>query len=95
MTRKAYKSDLTDAQWRLIEPLIPPAKPGGRRRTVNMREIVNGIFYVLRTGCAWELMPLQKTRDLVDKPLNPGIIGLIDNCVDEGLSTKSWFLVTP
>jgi putative transposase len=57
MSRTAYSSDLTDAQWRKIEPLIPPAKPGGRPRTVNMREILNGIWYVLRSGCAWRLMP--------------------------------------
>lgn len=57
MSRTAYLSDLTDAQWRRIKPLIPPAKPGGRPRTVNMREILNGIWYVLRSGCAWRLMP--------------------------------------
>lgn len=57
MTRKAYDSDLTDAQWQIIEPLIPPAKSGGRHRTVNMREVLNGIFYVLQTGCSWEMMP--------------------------------------
>jgi putative transposase len=57
MSRTAYPSDLTDAQWRRIEPLIPPAKPGGRPRSVNMREILGGIWYVLRSGCAWRLMP--------------------------------------
>ena len=57
MNRTAYPSDLNDAQWKVIEPLIPPAKPGGRPRTVNMREICNGIWYVLRSGCAWRLMP--------------------------------------
>ncbi len=57
MTRKAYTSDITDAQWQLIEALIPPAKTGGHARTVNLREVVNGIFYVLRTGCAWEMLP--------------------------------------
>jgi transposase len=57
MSRTAYSSDLTDAQWRRIKPLIPPAKPGGRPRTVNIREILNGIWYVLRSGCAWRLMP--------------------------------------
>ncbi|NEP50063.1 MAG: IS5 family transposase [Moorea sp. SIO3C2] len=55
--RKAYKSDLTDAEWKIIEPLIPAAKTGGRPRTVNMREVVNGIFYVLKTGCSWEMIP--------------------------------------
>ena len=57
MNRKAYKTDITDAQWQILEPLIPPAKPGGHPRTVNMREVVNGIFYVLRTGCGWEMLP--------------------------------------
>jgi putative transposase len=57
MTRKAYKTDITDAQWQILEPLIPPAKAGGHPRTVNMREVVNGIFYVLRTGCGWEMLP--------------------------------------
>jgi putative transposase len=57
MSRTAYSSDLTDAQWHRIGPLIPPAKPGGRPRTVNMREILNGIWYVVRSGCAWRLLP--------------------------------------
>jgi putative transposase len=57
MTRRAYKTDITDAQWQILEPLIPPAKPGGHPRTVDMREVVNGIFYVLRTGCGWEMLP--------------------------------------
>ena len=57
MKRKAYKTDLTDAQWQVIEPLIPPAKKGGRQRTVDIREILNAIFYVIRTGCSWEMIP--------------------------------------
>ena len=57
MDRKPYDSDLTDAEWLLLEPLIPPEKSGGRHRTVNMREIINAIFYVLRAGCAWRLLP--------------------------------------
>lgn len=57
MIRKAYKTDLTDAQWQLLLPLIPPAKTGGRRRSVDMREVLNAIFYVLRTGCPWEMLP--------------------------------------
>ena len=57
MTRKAYKTDLTDTQWQILEPLVPPPKSGGHPRTVNMREVVNGIFYVLRTGCGWEMLP--------------------------------------
>lgn len=57
MTRCAYPSDLSDAEWFVIEPLIPPAKPGGRPREVEMREIFNGIFYVTRSGCAWRMLP--------------------------------------
>ena len=52
-----YPSDMTDEEWGLIEPLIPPAKKGGGKRRVNMREIVNGIMYVLSTGCQWRAVP--------------------------------------
>ncbi len=57
MTRKAYPTDLTDIQWQLIKPLIPPEKTGGKHRTVDMREIVNAIFYILRAGCSWRMLP--------------------------------------
>ncbi|MEC5325917.1 IS5 family transposase [Aurantimonas sp. A3-2-R12] len=52
-----YPSDLTDAEWELVEPLIPPAKRGGRRREVNVREVLNGLLYVLSTGCQWRAVP--------------------------------------
>jgi putative transposase len=52
-----YPSDLTGDEWSLIEPLIPPAKRGGRRRDVDIREVVNGIMYVLGTGCQWRYIP--------------------------------------
>ena len=52
-----YPSDLTDAEWALVAPLIPPAKHGGRKRTVNVREVLNAIFYVLSTGCQWNALP--------------------------------------
>ena len=55
--RKAYRSDLTDAQWELIQPLLPPAKPGGRPRTVDLREVVNTLFYQARTGVQWDYLP--------------------------------------
>jgi len=55
--RLRYPSDLTDAEWQLIEPLIPPAKRGGGKRTVVMREVVNGVMYVLSTGCQWRHIP--------------------------------------
>jgi transposase len=52
-----YPSDLTDAEWALVGPAIPPAKRGGRRREVNVREVLNAIFYVLSTGCQWAALP--------------------------------------
>ena len=53
----AYPSDLSDEQWQAISRLIPPAKPGGRPRSVNMREVLNALFYLARTGCAWRMLP--------------------------------------
>jgi transposase len=52
-----YPSDLTYSEWALVEPLIPPAKHGGRHREVNVREVLNAIFYVLSTGCQWKALP--------------------------------------
>jgi transposase len=56
-SRLRYPSDLTDAEWDLIAPLIPPAKRGGNKRTVDLREIANGLMYVLSTGCQWRAIP--------------------------------------
>jgi len=52
-----YPSDLTDDEWALVEPLIPPAKRGGNKRSVNVREVVNGLMYILSTGCQWAAIP--------------------------------------
>ncbi len=60
--RKQYPSDLNDEQWSIIEDHIPPAKLGGRPRKVDMREIINGIFYLLRSGCAWRMLPNDLPR---------------------------------
>jgi putative transposase len=54
-----YETDLTDAAWELIKPLLPAARYGGRPRTTDMRAVVNAIFYLLRTGCQWRLLPRQ------------------------------------
>jgi putative transposase len=56
-TRKAYPSDLTDAEWEKLEPLIPPISPDAVNVKYTRREMVNGIFYVLRSGCPWRLVP--------------------------------------
>src|SRR3954453_15793386 len=52
-----YPSDLTDAEWAIVAAMIPPGRHGGRRRSVNVREVLNGIFYVLWTGCQWNALP--------------------------------------
>jgi transposase len=52
-----YPFDLIDAEWALIAPLIPPARRGGRKRSVDVREVLNAIFYVLATGCQWSALP--------------------------------------
>ena len=52
-----YPSDLTDAEWTLLASMIPPAKRGGRPRDVDVREVLNAIFYVLSTGCQWKALP--------------------------------------
>lgn len=52
-----YESDLTDAEWALVAPLIPPAKHGGAKRTVDVRETLNGLMYILSTGCQWRAIP--------------------------------------
>jgi putative transposase len=57
MSAHAYSTDLSDAEWEILAPLIPPAKPGGHPRTSDLRSICNAIFYVLKTGCQWNMLP--------------------------------------
>lgn len=56
-TRKPYPSDLSDAEWEILKPLLPQPKGFGHPLEVDFREILNGIFYVQRTGCQWEMLP--------------------------------------
>ena len=58
-TQQRYPSDLSDEEWAILEPLIPPPKPGGRPRRVKMREVLNGIFYLLKSGCQWRMLPKE------------------------------------
>ena len=69
--RKPYPSDLTDDQWEVVRPLLPAAKPGGRPRTVDLRAVLNTLFYQARTGCQWDylphdLLPKSSVRDYFD-----------------------------
>jgi putative transposase len=63
LARKPYSTDLTDAQWAILEPLIPLQKHGGRPRTINMREVINSLLYLSRAGCQWDMLP----HDLLPK----------------------------
>jgi putative transposase len=62
-SRRTYPTDLTDEQWTMIEPLLPPAKTGGRPREVDLREVLNSILYLNRSGCQWDMLP----HDLLPK----------------------------
>src|SRR5712675_1565337 len=75
-----YPSDLTDDEWRLVEPLIPPGKTGGGKRTVIMREVVNGLMYILSTGCQWRAIP----KDL---PPRSSVYDYFDLWTYDGTST--------
>lgn len=57
VSRRSYPTDLTDAEWQILEPLLPAEKPGGRHRLYTMREIINALRYFLRAGCSWRLLP--------------------------------------
>jgi transposase len=67
-----YPSDLTDEEWAAVAPEIPPAKPGGNKRTVDIRNVLNGLMYLLSTGCQWDaipkdLPPKSTVRDYFDR----------------------------
>ena len=69
-----YPSDLTDEEWRLVAPLIPAAKRGGGKRSVNLRSVVDGLMYVLSTGCQWRAIP----KDLPPRSTVHGYLDLWD-----------------
>ena len=81
-----YPSDLTDAEWALVAPLIPAAKRGGNKRTVNLREVANGLMYILSTGCQWaaipkDLPPRSTLHDYFDRWDYDGTLGRIHHAL--------------
>lgn len=62
MRRRAYDTDLSDAEWHKIEPLVPKAKSGGRPRSQNLREMINAVFYIVKAGCTWRLLPHDRSE---------------------------------
>ena len=59
MEKVLYPSDLTEAEWTFLEPLVPPPKPGGRPPSWSRRSLLNAIFYLVRGGCAWRMLPRE------------------------------------
>src|SRR5512135_2428740 len=97
---KPYASDLSDQEWAILEPLIPPAKSGGRPRSVEMRQILNGIFYLLRSGCAWRLLPhdypaWSTVYDYFRKWRNAGVWEQIVTTLRERLRVQAGRKATP
>ncbi len=97
---KAYASDLSDQEWAILEPLLPRAKPGGRPRSVEMRQILNGIFYLLRSGCAWRLLPhdypaWSTVYDYFRKWRNAGVWEQIVTTLRERLRVQAGRKATP
>ena len=90
-SRLRYPSDLTDEEWSLVAPLIPPARRGGNKRHVNVREIVNGLMYVLGTGCQWRAIPkdLPPRSTLHDYLELCNWAGALDR-IHEALYLKCW-----
>jgi transposase len=76
-SRLRYETDLSDEEWAKIAPLIPPAKPGGNKRSVNLREVVNGLMYILGTGCQWRAIP----KDLAPRS---AVSDYFDRCSGDG-----------
>ena len=91
--RLRYPSDLTDEEWSLVEPLIPPAKRGGRKREVSVREVVNGVMYVLSTGCQWryipkDLPPRSTVHDYLTRWNYDGTIGKVERFTFAGAAHR-------
>ena len=93
-----YPSDLTDAEWGIVAPMIPPGRHGGRKRSVNVREVLNGIFYVLWTGCQWprsreklELTPqLQMQWQQPARGLQTAVIVGYSLALSEVSANRAW-----
>src|SRR5262245_9070277 len=94
MSNKRYDSDLTDEEWAIMEPFITAAKPGGRPRRMNIREVVNAIFYLVKTGCKWRMRPKEfpnwKTvHDDFRKTKNAGVWQQMNAAVREQVRVKA------
>src|ERR1044072_6028333 len=86
MNKKRYSSDLTDGEYNHVKRLIPKAKPGGRARELNMREVLNSIFYLVRGGIPWEMLPKDAPKwKGVDHGGRPGRLQGIGKAIPDRL----------
>ena len=86
VVRKKYPTDLTDAQWSVLEPIIPPEQGGGRHRETDVRTVLNAIFYRLRSGCSWRMLPkdfppFQTVYEYYRNWRRSGVIEVIHNAL--------------
>ena len=81
-----YASDVTDAEFALIEPLLPPARRGGRRRTTDLRDVLNAIVYLVRTGCQWRMLPREF-------PPRSTVYGYFRRFWQEGVWHQIWMIL--
>ena len=89
MNKESYPCNLTDAQWEELAPLLPPGKPGGRSRTVDMPQVINGFLYVLRRGCLWRMMPTTSRVGAWKHPvLEDGLKRTIDRYVSQEIDAE-------
>ena len=94
MTRNSYRSDLTNKQWQLLEPHLPTEKERGRPRTTDLREVVNPLLYMLRTGCQWDMLPegfppKSTVHDYFNAWKRDGTLDEINRVLREQVRTKS------
>ncbi len=94
MTQNSYRSDLTNKQWQLIEPHLPSEKDRGRPRTTDLREVVNALLYMLRTGCQWDMLPegfppKSTVHDYFNAWKKDGTLDEINRVLREQIRTKS------
>lgn len=85
-SNQRYASDVTDDEYGLIEPLLPPAKRGGRKRTTDLREVLNAILYLVRTGCQWRMLPKEF-------PPRSTVYGYFRRFGQEGIWHRIWMIL--
>jgi putative transposase len=90
---QVYPTDLTDEQWKLVEPLLPPPSPWGRKRTLDLRQVTDALLYLVRTGCQWRMLPKDfpnwnSVRYYFDAWTHNGTLQRINDALREQVRTR-------